>query len=105
MEVSFTLEQLERLSQLAVHQGVAIEQLVKDVALQLLEEDADFQAAVRKGIEQADRGELIDEAEGTATAANIDAALERFRELFPNGDFGRRITKEEEAKILGFGLL
>jgi len=33
----------------------------------------------------------------------IDAALDRFRELFPKGDFGRRIAKEEEEKILGFG--
>jgi hypothetical protein len=35
----------------------------------------------------------------------IDAALERFRELFPNGDFGRRISKEEEERILGYGPL
>ena len=33
----------------------------------------------------------------------IDAALGRFREQFPRGDFGRRLTKEEEEKILGFG--
>ncbi|MDP8988544.1 MAG: type II toxin-antitoxin system VapB family antitoxin [Acidobacteriota bacterium] len=33
----------------------------------------------------------------------IDAALERFREEFPNGDFGRPLTKEEEERILGFG--
>lgn len=32
----------------------------------------------------------------------IEAALERFRKLFPNGDFGRRISKEEEENILGF---
>jgi antitoxin VapB len=33
----------------------------------------------------------------------IDAALGRFREQFPQGDFGRRVTKEEEERILGFG--
>jgi antitoxin VapB len=33
----------------------------------------------------------------------IDAALERFREQFPNADYGRRLTKEEEERILGFG--
>jgi len=33
----------------------------------------------------------------------IDAALERFREEFPNGDFGLPLTKEEEERILGFG--
>jgi antitoxin VapB len=35
----------------------------------------------------------------------IDAALARFREQFPKGDFGRRLTKKEEARILGFGPL
>jgi len=33
----------------------------------------------------------------------IDAALERFREEFPSGDFGPPLTKEEEERILGFG--
>ena len=33
----------------------------------------------------------------------IDAALERFREEFPDGDFGRPLTKGEEERILGFG--
>ena len=33
----------------------------------------------------------------------IDAALEHFREQFPNADYGRRLTKEEEERILGFG--
>lgn len=63
MEVIFTPEQIERLSHLAVHQGVETEQLVKEAALHLLEEDAAFQGAVRQAIGQADRGELIDEAE------------------------------------------
>jgi antitoxin VapB len=33
----------------------------------------------------------------------IAAALGHFREQFPKGDFGRRLTKEEEERILGFG--
>jgi len=37
--------------------------MVKDAALRLLEEDAQFLAAVRKGIAEADRGELIDKEE------------------------------------------
>ncbi|MSV35757.1 MAG: hypothetical protein EXQ47_09190 [Bryobacterales bacterium] len=45
---------------------------------------------------KANRGKLSREQ-------RIDAALKRFREEFPSGDFGRRITKEEEEKILGFG--
>ena len=63
MEVHFTPEQIHRLSQIAVYEGVDTEQLVKEAALHLLEEDADFRARVRKGIEQADRGELIEEEE------------------------------------------
>jgi antitoxin VapB len=33
----------------------------------------------------------------------IGALLESIREQFPQGDFGRRLTKEEEEGILGFG--
>lgn len=33
----------------------------------------------------------------------IDALLGSIRERFPQGDFGRRLTKEEEESILGFG--
>ena len=33
----------------------------------------------------------------------IDAALRRFRDQFPQGDFGRRLTKKKEESILGFG--
>jgi len=36
---------------------------VKDVALRLVEEDTRFRAAVREGITQADREELIDDEE------------------------------------------
>jgi len=63
MEVHFTPEQETKLSEIATQAGKNAEQLVRDVALELLEEDARFRAAVRKGIEQADRGELIEEEE------------------------------------------
>ena len=53
------------------------------------------------------------ESEGLATQPNaktvpsaedpIDRLLARVRTEFPNGDFGRRITKEEEEEILGYG--
>ena len=33
----------------------------------------------------------------------IDAALGRIWKQFPNADYGRRLTKEEEERILGFG--
>jgi len=60
MEVHFSPEQEARLSQIAAHAGTDTEHLVKDAALRLMEEDAQFRAGVRKGIEQADRGELMD---------------------------------------------
>jgi hypothetical protein len=43
---------------------------VKDAALRLLEQDARFRAAVREGIAQADREEVIEEEE-------MDARIER----------------------------
>jgi len=63
MEVHFTPEEAAQLSKIAAHEGIGAEQLVKDAALHLLEDDASFRAAVQKGLEQADRGEFIDEEE------------------------------------------
>jgi len=63
MEVRFTPEEEARLARIATQEGVAPAELVKDAALRLLEDDARFRAGVRKGIEQADRGEFIEEGE------------------------------------------
>ena len=70
MEVHFTPEQEARLQQIASKEGTDPERLVKEAALRVLEEDARFRAAVREGIEQADRAEYIEEAE-------MDARLEQ----------------------------
>jgi predicted transcriptional regulator len=70
MEVHFTPEQEAQLSQIAAQVGKDAEQLVKDAALRLVEEDARFRAAVREGIEQADRGEFVEEEE-------MDVRIER----------------------------
>ena len=70
MDVHFTPEQEAQLAQIASLAGTEPERLVKDAALRLLHEDARFRAAVREGIEQADRGEFIEEEE-------MDARLER----------------------------
>jgi predicted transcriptional regulator len=59
MEVHFTPEQEAQLSQIAHHAGTNAEHLVKDAALVLLEQDEEFRDGVRRGIEQADRGELL----------------------------------------------
>lgn len=61
MEVHFTPDQEAQLSKIAAWEGIDPEALVKDAAFRLLEADARFRGAVRKGIEQSDRGQLIEE--------------------------------------------
>lgn len=63
MEVRFTPEEEARLARIATQEGVDPSELVKDAALRLLEDDARFRSGVRKGLEQADRGEFIEEEE------------------------------------------
>ena len=66
MEVHFSPEQEAQLSQIADYNGTPAEQLVKQAALRLVEEDAEIRAGIQRGIEQADRGELIDHEEVVA---------------------------------------
>ena len=73
MEVHFTPEQEAQLSEIASQAGTDAERLVKEAALRLLERDARFRAAVRKGMEQADRGEFIADDE---MEARIDRMLQ-----------------------------
>ena len=63
MEVHFSPDQIAQLNQIAAQEGVDTEKLVKDAALKLLQDDEHFRAAVRRGLEQADRGEFIEEHE------------------------------------------
>ena len=63
MEGHFTPEQEAELSRIAAYAGTDSENFVKDAALRAVEEKNRFRAAVREGIAQADRGELIDDAE------------------------------------------
>ena len=70
MQVHFTPEQEAQLAQIACNAGIDVEMLVKDAALHLLEQDADFRAAVQEGIAQADQGEFIEEDD-------MDARFER----------------------------
>ena len=74
MEVHFTPEQEARLAQIARTTGTDTEELVKDAAWRLLEQDAHFRAAVQEGIAQADRGEFIEEDE-------MDARFEQMLRL------------------------
>jgi predicted transcriptional regulator len=60
MDIHFTPAQEAQLSQIAGYAGTNAEELVKEAALHLLEQDAEFRAGVRRGTEEADRGELMD---------------------------------------------
>jgi predicted transcriptional regulator len=74
MGVHFTPEQEAQLSEIARQAGTDAEHLVMKAALSLLERDARFRAAVHKGLEQADRGEFVDEGEmGSRIARMIQA--------------------------------
>jgi predicted transcriptional regulator len=59
MEGRFTPEQESQISRIALHVGTDVEQLVKEATLRMLEEDKQFRTAVRRGMEQADRGEVL----------------------------------------------
>jgi predicted transcriptional regulator len=63
MEVHFSPDVETRLQQVAVANGKDAEQLVKDAVTRMLENQARFIAGVQRGIEQADRGELLEHQE------------------------------------------
>jgi len=74
MEVRLTPDEEARLAAIAEVVGSNAEQLIKDAALSLLDEDRRFREAVRAGIAQADRGEFIEQGE-------INARIDR---MFPS---------------------
>jgi len=59
MEVHFTTEQEAQLSKIATTTGTDAEQLVKEAALRLLQEETRFVEAVKLGETQLDRGEYL----------------------------------------------
>ena len=63
MEVHLSAEKEARLEQLASNTGRQPVQVVEEAVDRLLEEDARFRAAVRKGFASLDRGDFIDEDE------------------------------------------
>ena len=73
MGIEMTPEQEAQLARIAAHLHKDPHQLVIDAALRLIDEDDRFRTGVRKGIEEADRGDLIDEVE-------MDARVERLLE-------------------------
>ncbi len=71
MEVHFTPEQEAQLGRIAGYSGTDTEKLVKDAALRVVEEDMHFRAGVRRGIEQADRGELMNHGDVKARIEHL----------------------------------
>jgi predicted transcriptional regulator len=63
MEVPLTAEQEAQIAQIASASGTQPERLAQNVLSHYLEVEARFRDAVFEGIAQADRDELIDEAE------------------------------------------
>ena len=63
MEVHFSPDVETRLQQVAASNGTNAEQLVKDTVSRMLENRANFISGVQRGIEQVDRGELVDHRE------------------------------------------
>jgi hypothetical protein len=61
MVLHLTPEQETRLAELAQHQGVSVDALLTDVALGLLDEDERERRIILQRIEQANRGEFIEE--------------------------------------------
>ena len=63
MEVHFTPEQEAQLSEIAAHNGTNSQQLVKDLALRLIDDEEDFRAGVHRGLAAAQHGEFVEHAE------------------------------------------
>jgi predicted transcriptional regulator len=63
MNVEFTAEQIQQLSEIAAQAGTEPEQLVKDAVARMLDSQARFVAGVKRGIAQADRGEFVEHAD------------------------------------------
>ncbi|MBV9268552.1 MAG: hypothetical protein JO061_20455 [Acidobacteriaceae bacterium] len=71
MEVTLTPEQEAELAKLAMRDGISAEQLVKDVALRLLDADARFRAGIQEGFNAIDRGEYLEEEEMHARVSRM----------------------------------
>jgi len=71
MEINLTPEQESRLIQIAQHEGMEASDYLLKHALNSVDEDARFLAAVQEGIRQADAGNFIEEDEMDARVARM----------------------------------
>ena len=63
MEVHFTPDTQAQLQQLAASEGKNAAQVVEETIARVLEKRAKFLEGVQRGIDAADRGELVDDDE------------------------------------------
>ena len=97
MQVEFSPEQESQLSDIAQHTGIDAEQLVKQAALRLLEEDARFREGVERGLAAASRGDFVEHAE---VWAGIEATLRAGRsDRNPPSGTARRTGKRNRHTL------
>jgi predicted transcriptional regulator len=70
MDIQFTPEQVAKLAQIGSTHAKQPEEVVHEIIARALADDARFREAVHRGIQQADRGEFIEEED-------MDARVER----------------------------
>lgn len=58
--LALTPDEQQRLSEIASHNGMETQQLLRKAVLSVLEEEEAFRASIGRSIEQADRGELLE---------------------------------------------
>jgi predicted transcriptional regulator len=71
MQVDFTPEQEQKLSQAALLNGTVAEELVKEIALGFLSQEAEFSRGVEEGIADADAGRFVDPKEVWASVEKL----------------------------------
>ena len=74
--IELTEDQRARLETLAAFKQVSVSQYLVDLAENNARRDAEFWALVQEGVDEADRGELIDHADVMAEVEALIAASE-----------------------------
>ena len=74
--IELTEDQKARLESLAAFKQVSVSQYLVDLAENNAHHDADFRALVQDGLDEADRGELVDHADVMVEVEALIAASE-----------------------------
>ena len=74
--IELTEDQKARLEALAAFKQVSVSQYLVDLAENNARRDAEFRALVQEGVDEADRGELVDHADVMAEVEALIAASE-----------------------------